>query len=125
MAARVTSVAATGYFLLEIQAIPTDYNSELAGLSSGIIQIISNAYDSGGLITSYNDSALSFQNNTTSVITYGSFKVGAHVVRNNYVIVKGKRGFYCHSLLSLPKGRLGRIPHDALHEKIVRRHALS
>lgn len=65
----------TGYFLLEIQAIPTDYNSELAGLSSGIIQIISNAYDSGGLITSYNDSALSFQNNTTSVITYGSFKV--------------------------------------------------
>ena len=52
-----------------------------------------------------------------------SLEVGAHVVRNNYVIVKGKRGFYCHSLLSLLKGRLGRIPHDALHEKIVRRHA--
>lgn len=50
-------------------------------------------------------------------------EVGPHVVSNNYVIKKGKRGFYCHYLLSLLKSRLGVIPHDALHEKIVRRNA--
>nr|WRQ65414.1 hypothetical protein [Tolivirales sp.] len=46
-----------------------------------------------------------------------------HALENNYVIIKGKRGFYCHTLLSLLKARLGKLPHDALHEKIVRRHA--
>nr|WRQ65426.1 hypothetical protein [Tolivirales sp.] len=46
-----------------------------------------------------------------------------HSLENNYVIIKGKRGFYCHTLLSLLKARLGKLPHDALHEKIVRRHA--
>lgn len=46
-----------------------------------------------------------------------------HVLENNYVIIRGKRGFYCNTLLSLLKARLGKLPHDALHEKIVRRHA--
>lgn len=63
------------------------------------------------------------ENRSVAIRREHSLEVGSHVIRNNYVIVKGKRGFYCHSLLSLLKGRLGRQPHDALHEKIVRRHA--
>lgn len=62
--------------------------------------------------------------------TYGSvavtykhgLSVGVPVVEHNYVIVKGKRSYYCHSLLNVIKARLGAIPRDALHEKIVRRH---
>ena len=46
-----------------------------------------------------------------------------HSLENNYVIIKGKRGFYCHTLLSLLKARLGKLPHNELHMKIVRRHA--
>nr|WRQ65317.1 hypothetical protein [Tolivirales sp.] len=57
------------------------------------------------------------------VVTYKhGLSVGVPVVENNYVIVKGKRSYYCHSLLNVIKARLGAIPKDALHEKIVRRH---
>lgn len=64
-----------GYCLLEIKAIPTDYNSEIQGLSSGIIQICSAAYDNNGFIMVYADTALSFINNSPNPIQYGSFKV--------------------------------------------------
>jgi hypothetical protein len=64
-----------GYVLIEISAIPTDYNSEIRGLSSGVIQICSNAYDNNGFITCYSDTALSFINNSENPIQYGSFRV--------------------------------------------------
>jgi hypothetical protein len=65
----------SGYCLIEISAIPTDYNSEIKGLSSGILQIVSNAYDNNGFVTAYGDSSLSFINNSSNAIQYGSFKV--------------------------------------------------
>lgn len=45
------------------------------------------------------------------------------VVSNNYVIKKGKKGFYCHTLLCLLKSRFGKMEYSALNEKIIRRNA--
>lgn len=64
-----------GYCLVEISAIPTDYNGELGGLKSGVIQICSNAYDNNGFITSYAESSLFFINNSGIQTQYGSFRI--------------------------------------------------
>lgn len=64
-----------GYSLIELRAIPSDYNSENKGLSSGILQICSNAYDNNGFTTSYNESSLTFINTSNQPIIYGSFNV--------------------------------------------------
>jgi hypothetical protein len=45
------------------------------------------------------------------------------VVGNNYVIRKGKRTFYCHTLLSMLKARLGAMPKTDLNLRVVRRNA--
>ena len=45
------------------------------------------------------------------------------VVGNNYVIRKGKRTFYCHTLLSMLKARLGAMPKTDLNMRVVRRNA--
>lgn len=44
-------------------------------------------------------------------------------VGNNYVIKKGKRTFYCHTLLSMLKARLGAMPKTDLNMRVVRRNA--
>jgi hypothetical protein len=44
-------------------------------------------------------------------------------VGNNYVIRKGKRTFYCHTLLSILKARLGAMPKTDLNMRVVRRNA--
>lgn len=45
------------------------------------------------------------------------------VVSNNYVIRRGKRTFYCHTLLSMLKARLGAMPRTDLNVRVVRRNA--
>lgn len=45
------------------------------------------------------------------------------VVNGNYVIRKGKRTFYCHTLLSVLKARLGAMPKTDLNLRVVRRNA--
>lgn len=63
-----------GYMLIEITAIPTQFNTELKPLS-GIVQIASTNWDGSGYITVYNDSSISFTNTNNTPFIFGSFRI--------------------------------------------------
>jgi hypothetical protein len=58
-----------------------------------------------------------------SHLPFNSVEGVQQVVGNNYVIRKGKRTFYCHTLLSMLKARLGAMPKTDLNVRVVRRNA--
>jgi hypothetical protein len=63
-----------GYYLLEISAIPSNYDTEQKPIS-GVLQICSNNYDQNGLITVYGESSILFTNQTEDIMNFGDFKV--------------------------------------------------
>lgn len=58
-----------------------------------------------------------------SHLPFNTVECVQQVVGNNYVIRKGKRTFYCHTLLSMLKARLGAMPKTDLNMRVVRRNA--
>lgn len=63
-----------GYLLVEIKAIPTQYDCD-DRTCSGIVQIASNNWDSSGFVTVYSDSSIVFVNNSTEPMTIGSVSI--------------------------------------------------
>lgn len=63
-----------GYLLVEIKAIPTQYDCDDRTMS-GIVQIASNNWDSSGFVTVYSDSSIVFVNNSTESMTIGSIGI--------------------------------------------------
>lgn len=64
----------SGYLLVEIKAIPTQYDAD-DRTCSGIVQIASNNWDSSGFVTVYSDSSIVFNNNSTEQMSIGSINI--------------------------------------------------
>lgn len=64
----------SGYLLIEIKAIPTQYDSDDRTMS-GIVQIASNNWDSSGFVTVYSDSSIIFVNNSNQPMSIGSINI--------------------------------------------------
>jgi hypothetical protein len=64
----------SGYLLVEIKAIPTQYDSDDRTMS-GIVQIASNNWDSSGFVTVYSDSSIVFTNNSVEQMSIGAINV--------------------------------------------------
>lgn len=64
----------SGYLLIEIKAIPTEYDAD-DRTCSGIVQIASNNWDSSGFVTVYSDSSIAFVNNSQEQMSIGSVNI--------------------------------------------------
>lgn len=64
----------SGYLLIEIKAIPTQYDAD-DRTCSGIVQIASNNWDSSGFVTVYSDSSIAFVNNSNEPMSIGSINI--------------------------------------------------
>ena len=63
-----------GYLLVEIQAIPSNYDTDDRTMS-GIVQIASSNWDSSGFVTVYADSSVVFVNTANELMSIGSINV--------------------------------------------------
>jgi hypothetical protein len=63
-----------GYLLVEIKAIPTQYDCDDRTMS-GIVQIASNNWDSSGFVTVYSDSSIVFVNSSNEAMSISAISI--------------------------------------------------
>ena len=88
-----------GYLLVEIKAIPTQYDCD-DRTCSGIVQIASNNWDSSGFVTVYSDSSIVFVNSSNEPMTIGSvgIRILDPVTKNPHTLMGPKSTIFIEKI---------------------------
>jgi len=92
----------SGYLLIEIRNIPSNYDTDDRTMS-GIVQIASNNWDTSGFVTVYADSSIAFTNNSNELlpITQIGIRILNPITKTPHTLLGDKSTIFLEKLTNL------------------------